>query len=83
MSKFYDEIEIDFIILLLPSYFSVLYVGIYVWQNCIYMYNHRIHVLLAQSAIYSCMVINLLYRLHLLMSRTSLQSPTCKKLKSI
>ena len=43
MSKFYDEIEIDFIILLLPSYFSVLYIGIYVWQNCIHMYNHRMH----------------------------------------
>ena len=29
----------------LASCFSVLYVGIYVWQNCIYvhMYNHRIH----------------------------------------
>jgi len=40
MSTFYDE---DLIILLLLSYFSVLYVGIYVWQNCIYTCtNHRI-----------------------------------------
>ena len=79
MSKFYDEIEIDFIILLLPSYFSVLYVGIYVCGRIVY--TCTIIECIAQSAGY--MVINLLYRLHLLMSRASLQSPTCKKLKSI
>ena len=63
----------------LASCFSVLYVGIYVWQNCIYTCtNHRMHSTICWLHGYQPALLTI----HLLMSRASLQSPTSKKLKS-